>query len=407
MKTNLFILAYLFLFFRVDSVFAITIKINEFYAAGSTSSNPDWVEIYNDGADISEYQLRDSSINNKKDLAGATCNGNFCTIDWYNYLNNSGDTIKLVLKTAIDSPTDQVTYPGDISIPSSGQSAGRNPDLTGGWVIFSSPTKGVTNNTGVSAPTPTPTPVSTSTPSPTDSPISSFLISNIPSQINSDQSFKVTVNLSLPDKPNTKLYLKGAFRHPDKSSNYFGMTKVSGNWVKNGSSYSNQFPITTGSSGNWSGNLEVKPDTDDSGFTGSGDYIFKVGRYKESDNPSVIWSNESNIDITSTAVSTQQNTSASTSKTTPSSNPSHPSLTSQEKRLSKSTQSPKFNYQIASIAAVTASATPTTQISVKSQKQTNYFVWAGIVLILTGTFSIGYIYLRKHASIHIKFRKRD
>ncbi len=68
---------------------------------------------------------------------------------------------------------------------------------------------------------------------------------------------------------------------------------------------------------------------------------------------------------------------------------------------------PKVNYQIASIAAVTSSPSPSAKVEVKSQKQTNYFVWAGLTLIFAGIVSIGYIYIRKNANTHIKLRKKD
>lgn len=405
MGIKIFILTYLFFSFGVRTVFATTIKINEFYAAGTTSSNPDWVEIYNDGADISQYQLRDSSINNKKDLAGATCNGNYCTIDWYNYLNNSGDTIKLVLKAAIDSPIDQVIYGnnGDISIPSSGQSAIRNPDGTGSWAISSSSTKGSPNNPSAPSPITTPTPIPTPTPTSTTSPTpfsstSSFTISNSPSQINSDQSFTISVNLSLPNNPNTIFYLKGTFKKSD-GSNYFGLTKVSNSWVKNGSSYSSQYPITTDTSGNWSGNLEIQPDSEDSGFSGSGDYIFKIARYTSSGSGPT-WSNESNINIIQSNMSTNQGITdqQTTTNNAPPSNSesSTPSPTYLPKTtLTKSTSVPKFNYQIGSVAAATASATPSAKVEVKNQKQINTAVWIGLVLVFAGVSSLGYIYLRK------------
>lgn len=285
---QLIILTLFFLFFRVGPVLAITIKINEFYAAGSTSSNPDWVEIYNDGADISLYQLRDSSATNKKDLSGANCNGNYCTIDWYNYLNNSGDTVKLILKTAPDSPIDQVVYggTGDISIPLSGQSGSRNPDGEGNWIISTSPTKGLPNNPSTPAPT--------SIPTPTPSPISSS--TSLPTPIPSPTS-----NSSASKKSTT-----------------------------------------------------------------------------------------------------------STKTPSPTSNTTTPAPTVAETMIAvlPVKPSPKIDYHVASVAAAVATVTPSPQVEVKNQKQTNAFLWSGIILIFAGVSLLGYIYLRKNANTHIKLRRR-
>lgn len=388
------------------STFASTIKINEFSSSGSTSANPDWVEIYKEDIDISLYQLTDAA-NNKKDLSGATCNGNFCTIDWYNTLNNSGDTIKLILKSSGQS-VDQVIYGsgGDISAPSSGQSAGRNLDGTGGWIIFSTPTKGSTNNTSTSnststsTSTPAPTPSSSSSSSSSsNSQTSSFTISNVPSQINSDQSFTRSVNLSLPDNPNTPFYIKGAFKKSD-SSNYFGYTKVSGNWVKNGASFTDQFPITTDSSGNWSGNLEVQPDSSDSGYTGTDDYIFKVGRYTLSGSgPN--WSNESTINISAVTTNSDQDKTPSTVKSTSSNKSTALSSTAPQSQaiVSNPTSAPKFNYRIASVAAATAAATPSASLEVKGNKQINFLPWVGGLLVISGISSLIFIYLRSRKTI--------
>ncbi len=407
MRIKLLVLTFLFLFFGVSPVFATTIKINEFYAAGSTSSNPDWVEIYNDGTDISLYQLIDGA-NNKKDLSLANCKGNFCTVDWYNTLNNGGDTIKLILKSSPDTSVDQIIYGtgGDISVPGITQSAGRNPDGTGGWTIFSSFSKGTSNNIAIPTPTPQPTLIAVSSPTSfaTLQSSSSFTISDIPSRINSDQSFTTLVNLSLSDKPNTNFYLKGAFKKSD-SSNYFGLTKVSGNWVKNGSSYSNQLPITTDSSGNWSGNLEAMVDSEDSGYLGSGDYIFKVAKYDP-----LIWSNEVTIHINNIEIAQESSSVNQTSfETTATPSPTTPALSK-----SSVSQSKSFT-RVASVAGVSKSASPSTSsasstsanIKVADKKQINPFVFIGIIFIIAGVGSLGYIFLYRNETVYKYFRRRN
>lgn len=151
------------------------------------------------------------------------------------------------------------------------------------------------------------TPPPSSSPSPSTSSLlnnTSFTISNIPSEVNSDQSFNVNISLSLPDYPNTKFYLKGAFKKSD-SSNYFGLTKVGSSWIQNGSSYYNHYGVTTDSLGNWSGSLEIQPDILDSGYDGSREYIFKVGRYSDSGSGPT-WSNEVNIKIIAKEIETEE-----------------------------------------------------------------------------------------------------
>lgn len=87
--------------------------------------------------------------------------------------------------------------------------------------------------------------------------------------------------------------------------------------------------------------------------------------------------------------------------------PTTPPFTQNTSTPKPARSKPKVNYQIASVAAVTTSPSPSAKIEIKSQKQTNYFVWAGIILIFAGTFSIGYIYLRKNADTRIRLRRRD
>lgn len=172
---------FLFVFLFIAAIFLFlpgkvfaAVTINEFSSAAGVSSDPDWpdwVEVYYNDVDITLYQLIDA-IGNIKNLADAICTGSFCTIDWSNKLNNPSDTIKLVLIAAPDSPVDQITYgeTGDVLAPTSGQSAGRSVDGTGGWVIFSTPTKGSTNNTSTPVPSPSPSPTPTLTLTPTPKP---------------------------------------------------------------------------------------------------------------------------------------------------------------------------------------------------------------------------------------------
>lgn len=243
-----------------------------------------------------------------------------------------------------------------------------------------------------SSPTPIPSSPPTSAPSSVSS-TSSFTISNTSSQINSDQSFTVSVNLSLSNSPNTSFYLKGAFKKAD-GSNYFGQTLVSGIWVKNGATFTNQYPITTDSSGNWSGNLEIQPDSEDSGFTGTGDYIFKVGRYTSAGSGPT-WSNESNIKIVSTESGDQGGTVLSTT------NPATSPFVKGKTTASNQSKSYKeLIYHTASVAAATQSASPSPNVQVKSQKQLiNIVPWIGGALIICGIGSLIFIYLRNRKTL--------
>lgn len=266
------------------------------------------------------------------------------------------------------------------------------------WSSWSSVWSFTIQSTPTPTPTPSPTPSSTlaPTPTPTSSLSSSlFTISNIPSEINSDQAFTTSVNLSLPNNSDTTYYLAGAFKIVD-GTRYFGLTKKDSGWVQYSSaSFSNQYKITTNGSGAWTGNLEVKPDIEDSDYKGSGDYTFKVARYTQTG--SQTWSNEVTVKIISVETSEQGGTSADTSSST--SKPlTSPSVLSSGNKSIISTKSKSYDrlvYHTASVAAATASTSPssTPEKLVKSQK-INYFAILGSVLVISGIALSGYIYFK-------------
>lgn len=287
-------------------------------------------------------------------------------------------------------------------------------DETGTWsdwsAIWSFDLK-TSSPTPTLTPTPSPslspTPAPTSTPAPTPKPTSSFTVSNIPSQINSNQSFNTSVNLTLPNNKNSTYYLSGAFKKVG-GTRYFGLTKIDSNWAQyNSSNYLNQYKITTDDSGNWTGTLEVKPDIEDSDYKGSGDYIFKVARYLSNSSPT--WSNEAAITIND--VTNDYNSDSSTPQPTLNIiSSASPKPASTQSPTPKPTQSLKYSYRIASVAAATTSATAAVRTAtseagakVKNQKQNNPIIWIGIILIFAGLSSIGYIYLKSHGKIPIKF----
>lgn len=235
------------------------------------------------------------------------------------------------------------------------------------------------NFTATAAPSPTPSPTSSS---------SSFTISGAPSSIDSDKSFSVNVVLNLFDNPNTKFYLKGAFKKAD-SSNYFGLTKVGSSWVENGAEYQNQFSLTTDSSGSWSGSLDIEPDVMDSGYGGSGDYIFKVGRYTSSGS-GPIWSSEVTIHINAKAVGDTSSNSDS---------PKTTSTTKTTQTYSKDTSLPEVvysleNYRKISSSSASPTPSPTPSPEVKGTSSFNPTILLGGLFILAGVGSIIYIKYR-------------
>ncbi|MDD5415693.1 MAG: hypothetical protein PHE48_01665 [Candidatus Daviesbacteria bacterium] len=419
MRNKPLVLTFLFLFFGVKPVFAAVsidaptinqseIPINQSFSANSNLNNVQTGEIY-----FVKCRIGASSSSL---LEGQTYNP--LTTSW---LYDTDSWTDMPTITAIDST---ISFSIQCKIKSNAtegqkiiyaRACLKKPDgICGSGTSFQS-SSGITitaiaqpssspSSTSSSTPSPTPTPIPSSTPQAT----SSFTISNIPSQINSDQSFNVSVNLTLPNNKNADYYLTGAFKRVD-GTRYFGLTKIGSSWIKyESSNYLNQYKITTDDSGNWTGTLEVEPDASDTDYKGSGDYIFKVGRYTSSGS-SPTWSNESTITITSTENGDQDSTSTSTSNSLPSTtNSPTPSVKATTTTSSQVRSSDKLIYQIASVAGATISAKSATEegaVNVKNQKQINPIVWLGLALIFAGCGSIGYIYFKKNAKIHIPWRR--
>ena len=286
--------------------------------ANPTSPANEWVEFYNpDHLDLSSYWIDDDTSftddtgnSAKKSLASINIsNPTFPYIQITSAMfNNSGDFVVLFSNTG--TMIDQYQYTSD---PGKDKTIGRQPDGDS-WIALTSSSEGASNG----AASPTPTPSSTSSPTPTPTTSSSFTISNVPANINSDQSFKVNISLVLPSNPDTSYYLKGAFKKIG-GTRYFGLTKKDSNWIGYGEDYPGQNKIATNSNGGWFGTLEVKPDIYDSDYKGTGDYTFKIGRYTQGG--SLTWSNEQNIHITDTQP-TPTPTPTTISKVQPSSSPS-------------------------------------------------------------------------------------
>lgn len=163
-----FIFLFVFLSFLIPKQADAALYVNEF----SSKTGPDWVEIYNSGPDnidLGDYLVKDASTNTKT-LSGSLASGSFTTFDWDDNLNNSGDTIRLVLESD-GSTIDEIVYGSNgTAAPNENQASGRSPDGSANWALFSTPSKGSSNNSSTIVPTPTLTPTNTPIPSPTNTP---------------------------------------------------------------------------------------------------------------------------------------------------------------------------------------------------------------------------------------------
>lgn len=257
-------------------------------------------------------------------------------------------------------------------------------DSGGTWSEWSSTWSFILSS---SSPSPTPTPSPSST--------SSFAVSNVPSSIDSTQTFTTSVNLELSSYPNTKFYLKGAFVKSG-STNYFGFTKVVGNWVKNNSSYSSQYEITTDSGGKWSGNLEIQPDVMDSGYEGTNDYIFKVGRYTSSGNGPT-WGNEVSIKINAKEVEMAEENINLSALSVPKSSPVLGASKKQEDLPETVYSLERYKKSASRSAVATPSSNPKTKVK---GERINFLVPLGAILVIIGAVPISY-------AIYHQIRKRN
>lgn len=248
-------------------------------------------------------------------------------------------------------------------------------------------------------------------------------IVSAPSSIQLDTPFDVQVSIN--GESNTSYYTKGRIgvnsTSLTKGITYNPNNAAPDDWLTDNDGWS-KFPMaTTDEGGSWSGSLKLK--TASTATIGDNLLVFRMRKVgvttnydSESHTISLSASPSPTPSLTPSPTPLPTSTPAPKSKTitttsktpAPTINPTTPPPTSDTTTTPKPTISKTtINYQTTSVAAVATSPTPSVKVEIKSQKQTNYFVWAGLVLIFTGGLSIGYIYLRKNASIHITFRKRD
>lgn len=275
----------------------------------------EWVEIYNPttvSVSLEGWKVKDGNTQSSDDL---TLSGNieplqFKTFDHpKGWLNDSSDETVNLLQN--DSTVDSYSY----KTASLGKTFSK---IDGNWTADTTPSKGSANISPSPSQTPSmsPTPSPISQPSPTSQPSNTptpsintkptFTISNIPQEISSSDIVTVSIQITDQSSTNTVFFLKPAFKKID-SSNYFGLTKVGDEWIKNSDSYNKNIKVTTDRHGNWSGKIEFKVDPFDSGYSGGGKYLLKVVKYTE-DGTGPAWSNEHALNIIAKEIETEEGT---------------------------------------------------------------------------------------------------
>ena len=314
---------------------------------------------------------------------------------------NSGSCFLVEVDNSADfSSTEKSSYTNSFSYSPQGLAEGvwnwrvKAKDTDGKWSDWSQVFKFSVNGQALASSVPSTNPSSsTSTPQPTVSSQKTenlFTIKDNPSEINSNQESEIAVVLKLIDKPNSGFYLKGAFKK-ESSANYFGQT-LAQEWVGNSEKYSKQYKITTGPEGNWEGKIKVRPDSDDSGFDGTGEYIFKIARYSDTGSGPT-WSNEVKIKINA----------VSTPKPSPSEEPEEEIPEEKDIDITPSlVKLPTKNYEI-KIASVAGEATKSHNITLEEQTRVleeKKINWLLIILgsgTLVGSVGFAYFKFKKNA----------
>ncbi|MBI4058875.1 hypothetical protein HY404_01390 [Candidatus Microgenomates bacterium] len=135
-----------------------------------------------------------------------------------------------------------------------------------------------------------------------------FSISNVPASVADNESFSVTISLTISNSAGNNYYLRAALAHPDAPSSYFGYTKNNaGSWYNGKPSpldYTQFYQITMNSDNSWSGTIEVKPDAESSYYKGEASYTLKVGRYTQAGSGPTWADNSTTLNITVSATPT-------------------------------------------------------------------------------------------------------
>lgn len=186
----------------------------------------------------------------------------------------------------------------------------------------------------------------------------SLSISNLSPTINFNQEVEVDLLFSCSGCGDIS-YMRGVFF--PSGTNYFGFTQnKDGNWIGTDNNRSLYYSISKDEliEASWSGKIKVKPDSSDSAFLGTGEYLFKIGRYTSSTDSSADWSNELPVKIIGPTPSpTPAPTSAPT--TAPTASPAPTSTPSQKPSATKT-----------SVATIAAKETDIPEIIIEPTSQT-------------------------------------
>jgi hypothetical protein len=197
-------LLFFYLCLSPSPVFA-EMKINEI----SPWSEPDWVEIVNtatNSVSLEHYLIRDSTVSNKKILSGEIPANGYLKVDFSNYLNKDGDTVRLLISAdSTESEIDRLDYGKQLVCPEqAAQSVGRLPDLTGTFQMLAAGTPDGSNNTApvLSCNSPTPTLKPSVTPKPTGTPKPQDAATNTISKVQLSTPVKTSADIPPGDSGN-------------------------------------------------------------------------------------------------------------------------------------------------------------------------------------------------------------
>lgn len=388
MVRKMFISLLVFVILPITKVSASSVVINEFMP--HPSSGNEWIELYNPTSttvDLTDWKLKDANSVTYDDLtlSGTIAPAQFVVFEnTRSWLNDSkAETITLVDNNL--NQIDSYTY----TETTVGKTYGRQPDGET-WVANLNPTynqsNGGTASTSSPSPTISPTSAPSTSPTPPPSPSPTISISQVPTLIDVSQQF--TVHVTLTNFPaSTNIYLKGAFKKAG-SANYFGMTLVNGSWIKNYQTRTSQLSITSDQSGNYSGNMTVKVDPDDSGFEGEGNYIFKVGYYLD---PSVTWSQDNSIHLSGVKQNenqTRQDTTSTVAIPSPSKFTNAQVIQSKVKLTLPQALLGTSSASLSALISATPSSSPEKTAGFKKERVV--LLALGIILIISGGIIFSY-----------------
>lgn len=380
---------FLYLFGIVASVSAAFSVSNVPSAATSGQEMEVNVELSLQGQDNKKYYLEGAI---KKDDGSNYFGLTFNDIDWVGYTSSSFSNLKAVTTDASGSWSGSLRFKVDPTSPYYKGSGNYIFQVKRFTEAGSSSWSDNTVTLAISGADPSVAP--STSPNPSSQPAGTvgqagFVINTDKGAFNSSDSLNISVQLS-GQNGNSKFYLKPALTKSG-SSNYFGLTKVGSSWIKNSQSYSDQLAITTDASGSWSVQIEFKVDPDDSGFTGTGEYILKVGRYSASGSGPT-WSPELVVNITDntprTTASPKASSSPSSTKTATASPTTKGSPSGVNQTIFAASSGSFYNNslgQLPKIGSVAGESTKSAEnVLVKSNQQLNWIVMAiggGLLLV--------------------------